>query len=246
MLYLADPDRRVRDQLALRAGRDRLHADLRRLRRAQPVARQHHGHRRDHRLACRRDWARASAGGTVIGIAAGLAAAYVTYFVVVRPIQTSRAIPRDETEIFLLTGTLLWGIMIQVGLAYLFTDNPVTMRPLIGGVVNIAGVRTPTNEIMIAVDLLGRDRAAVAAGQPHARGQGAARRLDQSARADAARLRAVERLSARLEHLRRAGGHRRRAARLVPRRRIGQRRARSRRARSRSWCWAASAASPAR
>jgi branched-chain amino acid transport system permease protein len=40
--------------------------------------------------------------------------------------------------------------MIQTALAYKFTDNPVTMRPLIPGVVNIAGVRTPRNEIMIA------------------------------------------------------------------------------------------------
>jgi branched-chain amino acid transport system permease protein len=69
---------------------------------------------------------------------------------VVRPIQRSRAIPGEETEIFLLTGTLLWGIMIQTALAYTFTDNPVTIHPLIPGVVNIAGVRTPRNEIMIA------------------------------------------------------------------------------------------------
>ncbi|HTZ78913.1 MAG TPA: branched-chain amino acid ABC transporter permease [Stellaceae bacterium] len=88
--------------------------------------------------------------GTLLGVLAGLVAAYVTYLVVVRPIQRSRSIPREETEIFVLTGTLLWGIMIQVGMAYLFTDNPVTMRPLIGGVVNILGVRTPRNEIMIA------------------------------------------------------------------------------------------------
>jgi len=90
-------------------------------------------------------------GGTLIGILAGMATAYATYFVVVRPIQRSKAIPHEETEIFVLTGTLLWGIMIQVGLDYLFTDNPVTMRPLISGVTNIAGVRTPTNEIMIAI-----------------------------------------------------------------------------------------------
>ncbi len=89
--------------------------------------------------------------GTLIGILAGLIAAYATYLVVVRPIQRSRAIPREETEIFVLTGTLLWGIMIQVGMAYLFTDNPVSTRALIGGVVNIAGVRTPRNEILIAV-----------------------------------------------------------------------------------------------
>jgi branched-chain amino acid transport system permease protein len=89
--------------------------------------------------------------GTLVGIAAGLVSAYVTYFLVVRPIQRSRAIPREETEIFILTGTLLWGIMIQVGMAYLFTDNPVTIRPMIDGVVNVFGVRTPRNEIMIAV-----------------------------------------------------------------------------------------------
>ena len=89
--------------------------------------------------------------GTLIGVIAGLIMAYATYLVVVRPIQRSRAIRPEETEIFVLTGTLLWGIMIQVGMAYLFSDNPVTMRPLIAGVVNIFGVRTPTNEILIAV-----------------------------------------------------------------------------------------------
>ena len=78
--------------------------------------------------------------GTLVGVIAGLVASYVTYFVVILPIQRSRAIPRDETEIFILTGTLLWGIMIQVGLAWLFTDNPLTMRPLIEGVTYIAGV----------------------------------------------------------------------------------------------------------
>jgi branched-chain amino acid transport system permease protein len=88
--------------------------------------------------------------GSLVGVAAGLTTAYVTYFMVVRPIQRSRAIPREETEIFILTGTLLWGIMIQEGMAYLFTDNPVTIRPLIAGVGNILNVRTPLNEIMIA------------------------------------------------------------------------------------------------
>ena len=80
----------------------------------------------------------------------GSLTAYATYLIVVRPIQRSRAIRPEETEIFVLTGTLLWGIMIQVGMAYLFSDNPVTIRPLISGVVSIFGVRTPANEIMIA------------------------------------------------------------------------------------------------
>ncbi len=90
-------------------------------------------------------------GGAVIGILAGLIASYVTYFAVVRPLQKSRAIPPEEQEIFILTGTLLWGIMIQIGLDYLFTNNPVTMQALIPGVMHIFGVRTPRNEGLIAV-----------------------------------------------------------------------------------------------
>ena len=88
--------------------------------------------------------------GAAAGILAGLGMAYLTYFVVVRPIQRSRVLPAGEHEIFILTGTLLWGIMIQVLMNYLFTDNPVTMRPMFPGVVNLLGVRTPRNEIMIA------------------------------------------------------------------------------------------------
>lgn len=88
--------------------------------------------------------------GTLVGVAAGLLTAYLTYFLVVRPIQRSPRIAAEEKEIFVLTGTLLFGIMLQTGLAYLFSDNPVTMRPLIAGVVGVLGVRTPRNEIMIA------------------------------------------------------------------------------------------------
>jgi branched-chain amino acid transport system permease protein len=90
-------------------------------------------------------------GGTLVGILAGLLTAYLTYFLVVRPIQRSTAIAQEEKEIFVLTGTLLWGIMIQTGMAFVFSDNPVTMRPLIPGVLNVLGVRTPINEVMIAV-----------------------------------------------------------------------------------------------
>jgi len=89
--------------------------------------------------------------GALCGVGIGVVVALVTYGVVVRPIQRSRAIPRDETEIFVLTGTLLWGIMIQEAIAYFFSDSPITVRPLIGGVVDIAGVRTPANEILTAV-----------------------------------------------------------------------------------------------
>ena len=87
----------------------------------------------------------------VAGVFAGVATAFVTYFLVVRPIQRSRSVPESEKEIFVLTGTLLWGIMLQEAIAYFYTDNPKTVQPLIDGVMQIGGVRTPINELMIAV-----------------------------------------------------------------------------------------------
>ncbi len=85
------------------------------------------------------------------GLLAGIAMAFATYGLVVRPIQRSRAIPSEEKEIFVLTGTLLWGIMIQEAVAYFTTTSPHTVRPLIAGVTEMGGVRTPTNEILTAV-----------------------------------------------------------------------------------------------
>ncbi len=90
-------------------------------------------------------------GGAAAGLLAGIAMAFATYLLVVRPIQRSRAIPPEEKEIFVLTGTLLWGIMIQEAVAYVTTTSPHTVRPLIAGVTVLGGVRTPTNEILTAV-----------------------------------------------------------------------------------------------
>ena len=86
-----------------------------------------------------------------IGVAAGFVAALVTYFIVVRPLQTSRKIREEEKEIFILTATLLWGIMIQELIAYLYTNNAKTVAPIVAGVVSIVGVRTPANEVFTAV-----------------------------------------------------------------------------------------------
>lgn len=90
-------------------------------------------------------------GGAAVGVLAGIVASFVTYYAVIRPIQRSKAIPAVEEEIFILTSTLLWGIMLQVGLDYVFTNNPITIQPLLPGVVSIFGVRTPWNEVLIAV-----------------------------------------------------------------------------------------------
>ena len=156
--------------------------------------------------------------GAAIGVATGFVAALVTYFVVVRPLQTSRKIREEEKEIFILTATLLWGIMIQELIAYLYTNNAKTVAPIVAGVVSIVGVRTPRQRDFHGGRVLARDRPSLAPGQPHPRRQGAAGRLDESARRDAARRRAVAGLHRHLGDLRHPRRHRRRAARHVSRR----------------------------
>ena len=89
--------------------------------------------------------------GALFGIVVGVALALLTYGAVVRPIQRSRLIRNEEREIFILTATLLWGIMIQELIAYFFTDSAKTVLPIVGGVMPILGVRTPTNELFTAV-----------------------------------------------------------------------------------------------
>jgi branched-chain amino acid transport system permease protein len=90
-------------------------------------------------------------GGAAVGVAVGFALSLLTYFIIVRPLQRSDKIREEEKEIFILTATLLWGIMIQELIAYLYTNNAKTVAPIVGGVVSIAGVRTPANEVFTAV-----------------------------------------------------------------------------------------------
>jgi branched-chain amino acid transport system permease protein len=85
------------------------------------------------------------------GIGVGVVLAFATYFLTVRPIQRSAKIAEAEKEIFILTATLLWGIIIQEIVAYLFTNNAKTVLPIVEGVVRVLGVRTPTNEFFTAV-----------------------------------------------------------------------------------------------
>ncbi len=89
--------------------------------------------------------------GALVGLLTALIAALATYFAVVQPIQRSRRIPNEEKEIFILTATLLWGIMLQELVAYFFTNNAKTVLPIVEGVVSILGVRTPRNEIFTAI-----------------------------------------------------------------------------------------------
>lgn len=92
-----------------------------------------------------------SYAGALFGLLAALIAALVTYFAIVQPIQRSRRIPTEEKEIFILTATLLWGVMLQELIAYFFTNNAKTVLPIVEGVVSILSVRTPKNEIFTAI-----------------------------------------------------------------------------------------------
>ncbi|HEX4408962.1 MAG TPA: branched-chain amino acid ABC transporter permease [Xanthobacteraceae bacterium] len=89
--------------------------------------------------------------GALIGIGAGFVATMITYFVIVGPLQRTQKIREEEKEIFILTGTLLWGIMIQEFIAYLYTNNAKTVAPIVNGVMSIVGVRTPKNELFTAI-----------------------------------------------------------------------------------------------
>ncbi|WP_406857802.1 branched-chain amino acid ABC transporter permease [Alsobacter sp. KACC 23698] len=88
--------------------------------------------------------------GASIGVLTSVVLSFATYFIAVRPIQRSRRIAESEKEIFILTSTLLWGILIQEAISYLFTNNAKTVLPIIEGVVTVLGVRTPANEYFTA------------------------------------------------------------------------------------------------
>lgn len=89
--------------------------------------------------------------GAIFGVFIGVVMSLLTYFLVVRRLQQTNKVREEEKEIFILTATLLWGIMISELIAYLYTNNAKTVLPIVEGVVRIAGVRTPANEIFTAV-----------------------------------------------------------------------------------------------
>jgi len=101
--------------------------------------------------AAHTEGAMGSLASAAIGLTVGVALALATFRLVVRPIQRSPAIRAEEREIFILTATLLWGILIQEAIASLFTSNAKTVPPLIGGVTLLFGVRIPRNEILTAI-----------------------------------------------------------------------------------------------
>jgi branched-chain amino acid transport system permease protein len=95
-------------------------------------------------------WHGSSAVAALAGIAVGIVLSLATYALTVRPIQRSSRIAASEKEIFILTSTLLWGIIVQEAIAFKFTNNAKSVQPLINGVITLLGVRTPINEYFTA------------------------------------------------------------------------------------------------
>ena len=215
--FLADPDRRLCDLFALRIGRDRIYAHFRRHRGAQPVAWGNHGRGRSRRLGrlgkfrCgrlsrRRIRRRRRAPARALDLLSHRPAAAVV----------ARGARGGEGDLH-LTATLLWGIIIQEAIAYLYTNNAKSVLPIVDGVVAILACARPPTRFSPPC-LLGDDRSAMALRQPHAGRKGGARRVDESARRHLARHRAQDRLCRRMGDLWLARRRRRRAARHVPRR----------------------------
>ena len=96
-------------------------------------------------------WGLSAVPSAFVGVAACLVLTLATYWLIVRRLQLTRKIREEEKEIFILTATLLWGIMIQEATAYLFTNNAKTVQPIVEGVIALAGVRTPKNELFTAL-----------------------------------------------------------------------------------------------
>ncbi len=97
------------------------------------------------------NWGMGNVNASLAGVLACMLTSWLTYFVIIRPLQKSKAIPKEEKEIFILTGTLLWGILIQELLSYFFTSNAKSVNPIFEGVNIIQGVRIPSNEVFTAL-----------------------------------------------------------------------------------------------
>lgn len=95
-------------------------------------------------------WNAGPYAGALLGVLACLSLTLVTYALIVRPIMQSRAIREQEKEIFVLTATLLWGIMIQEIIAYLFTNNAKAVLSFTDSMITVFGVSRPANRVVAA------------------------------------------------------------------------------------------------
>jgi len=89
--------------------------------------------------------------GGLIGIIAAIVSTYLLYWLVIRPIDRSRRIAAAEREVFVLTATLLVGLILEGVLDFAFGSSPVTTPSLVTGVLRIGGTTVPYSQILILV-----------------------------------------------------------------------------------------------
>ncbi|MGO9018859.1 MAG: branched-chain amino acid ABC transporter permease [Syntrophobacteraceae bacterium] len=89
--------------------------------------------------------------GLSIGVLASVVFSYLLYFLVVNPIDKSKRIPKEEKEVFVLTATLLWAMIIQGLLDYTFGSTPVIIPPFAEGNMHLFAIKLTYNMLILAV-----------------------------------------------------------------------------------------------
>jgi branched-chain amino acid transport system permease protein len=89
--------------------------------------------------------------GLALGVLTSIVVSYLLFFLVVHPLDKSKKIPREEKEVFILTATLLWSMIIQGLLDYGFGSTPIVIAPFTPGAVHIFNINVTYNEIILAV-----------------------------------------------------------------------------------------------
>jgi len=88
--------------------------------------------------------------GMGIGVLASVIFSYLLFFLVVNPIDKSTRIPEGEKEIFVLTATLLWSMIIQGLLDYIFGTTPVIIPPFAHGNMHLFAIKLTYNTLILA------------------------------------------------------------------------------------------------
>ncbi|MDR6820914.1 branched-chain amino acid transport system permease protein [Neorhizobium sp. 2083] len=86
----------------------------------------------------------------VLGILTGIVIGLLTFILIIRPLRTLMKLSVADEHVFMLVATLLWTIILQEALSYLFGDVPVSVPQLVPGIVEIFGVRTPISSVLVA------------------------------------------------------------------------------------------------
>ncbi len=87
--------------------------------------------------------------GIICGVTASTIISYILFFFIINPLDKSNKIPKDEKEVFILTATLLWSMVLQGLLDYFFGSSPIVIPPFAIGVIHTFGLNLSYNEVIL-------------------------------------------------------------------------------------------------